>query len=133
MPPNTTRTLTGCLGSHTNAFLLSAKGRGFSFLDFERNKDKVLFSERIREISFLLGAKRNKSGRGNFPSGVPTEKSFDGVFFPLGTPKLLIPPQTKYLERAEHSPPYLRGEKGNVNKRTSPIWKRNTSKKRLRQ
>ena len=84
-----------CLGSHTNAFLLDAKGRGFSFLDFERNKDKVLFSERIREISFLLGAKRNKSGRGNFPSGVPTEKSFGGVFFPLGTPKLLIPPQTK--------------------------------------
>ena len=81
------------------SFILSAKWRGFSFLHFERNKDRALFYERkrkfifllgakgggflsytlketkpefickrIKKICFLLGAKRNKSGRGNFPS-----------------------------------------------------------------
>ena len=89
------------------AFLLSAKGRGFSFLHLERNKDRALFYERKRKFIFLLSAKGSENGkyvffwapketkapRGNFPSGVPTEKSFGGVFFPLGTPKLLTPPQ----------------------------------------
>ena len=41
-------------------FLLSAKGRGFSFLDFERNKDRALFYERIRKMFFLLSAKGSR-------------------------------------------------------------------------
>ena len=90
---------------------MDAKGRGFSFLDFERNKDKVLFSERIREISFLLGAKRNKSGRGNFPSGVPTEKSFGGVFFPLH-PKTPHTPTNKIFRTSGTLAPLSKGGKG---------------------
>ena len=42
------------------SFLLSAKGRGFSFLHFERNKRGCLAFKRISKIFFLLSAK----GRG---------------------------------------------------------------------
>ena len=53
------------------AFLLGAKGRGFSFLHLERNKDRVLFSERIRKIIFLLGAKGSENGKGLFSESAP--------------------------------------------------------------
>ena len=46
------------------SFLLGAKGRGFSFLDFERNKDRALFSERISKIFFLLSAKGSENDKG---------------------------------------------------------------------
>ena len=97
--PSTTRTLTECLGSHTNAFLLSAKGRGFSFLDLERNQDKVLFSERIRKIFFLLSAKGSENGRGNFPS------------FPLH-PKTPHTPANVIFRTSGTTAPLSKGAKG---------------------
>ena len=105
--PSTTRTLTECLGSHTNAFLLSAKGRGFSFLDFARNKDRALFYERKRKFIFLLGAKGSENGKGLFSESAPCN------------PKTPHTPTNEKQERGEHSPPCLRGQMGNVNKRTN--------------
>ena len=40
------------------------RGRGFSFLDLERNQDRALFYERIRKIFFLLGAKGSENDKG---------------------------------------------------------------------
>ncbi len=46
------------------SFILGAKGRGFSFLDFERNKDRALFYERKRKFIFLLSAKGSENDKG---------------------------------------------------------------------
>ena len=104
--PSTTRTLTECLGSHTNAFLLGAKEHGFSFSDLERNQDKVLFSERTRKFIFLLSAKGSENAQGEFSE------------FPPGNPKTPHTPTNEKRARREHSPPpYLRGQRGIVSKR----------------
>ena len=87
-----------------HAFLLSAKGRGFSFLHFERNKDRALFYERIRKIFFLLGAKGSENGKGLFSESAPCN------------PKTPHTPTNGKRARGEHSPPYLRGQKGTANK-----------------
>ena len=104
-PPNPTRTLTECLGSHTNASLLSAKGRGFSFLDLERNKDRALFYERISKIFFLLSAKGSENGKGLFSESAPCN------------PKTPHTPTKEKRARGEQPPPYLRGQRGAVCKR----------------
>ena len=101
-------------------FLLSAKGRGFSFLHLERNKKGCLAFKRISEIFFLLSAKGSENAQGEFSE------------FPPGNPKTPHTPTNEKQARREHSPPYLRGQKGNINKRTSPIWKTH-QKKRWRQ
>ena len=61
-------------------------------LPFERKR------KRKREIFFFWTPKETKAPRGNFPS------------FPLGTPKLLIPPQTKSEAQSYRLPPCLRGQ-----------------------
>ena len=53
--------------------------------------------------------KEAKTPRGNFPS------------IPLGTPKLLIPPQAKDKAQRAVSPLVKGGKRGNVNKRMSEI------------
>ena len=83
-------------------------------LPFERKR------KRKREIVFFWAPKETKAAGGIFRVSPCT-------------PKLLIPPQTKYLERAEHSPPYLRGQKGNVNKRTNEMRTSTHQKTRRRQ
>ena len=103
------RTLIKCLVSHTNAFLLDAKGRGFSFLDFERNKDKVLFSERIRKIIFLLSAKGSENGKGLFSESAPCN------------PKTPHTPTNEKRARGKNPPPYLRGQRVGVDKRISKM------------
>ena len=79
------------------------------------------FIQAARNVAFLLGAKGNENGRGCFPSGVPTEKSFGGVFPPLATRKLLIPPQARYKAISTVRPLVKGGKKGNVNKRINEI------------
>ena len=92
-------------------FLLSAKGRGFSFLDFERNKDRALFYERIRKMFFLLSAKGSENAQGEFSE------------FPPGNPKTPHTPTKGERARGEHPPPYLRGQRVAVSKRKSEINK----------
>ena len=55
-------------------------------------------------MPFFWAPKETKAARGCFPNGVPTEKSFGGVFAPLATRKLLIPPQTKSEAQSYRSP-----------------------------
>ena len=40
------------------------RGRGFSFLHFERNKDRAVFYERKRKFIFLLSAKGSENDKG---------------------------------------------------------------------
>ena len=99
--PNTTRTLTECLGSHTNALLLSAKGRGFSFLHFERNKDRALFYERKRKFIFLLSAKGSENDKG-------------GIFrvAPFVNPKTPHTPTNIIFRTSGTTAPLSKGAKG---------------------
>ena len=80
--------------------LLSAKGRGFSFSDLERNQDKVLFSERIRKIFFLLGAKGSENDKG-------------GIFrvAPFVNPKTPHTPTNGKRVRGKNPPPLSKGAK----------------------
>ena len=82
------------------------RGVGLSFLHLERNKDKVSFSERIRKIFFLLGAKGSENDKG-------------GIFrvAPFVNPKTPHTPIDGKRARGKQPPPYLRGQKGSVNKR----------------
>ena len=87
---NTTRTLTECLGSHTNAFLLGAKGS---------ENDKGAFGRK----------RKRKRQRGHFPS------------CPLCKPQNSSYPHRRKVSEREQPPPCLRGQKGNVNKRTNEM------------
>ena len=126
--PNMTRTLTECLESHTNAFILGAKGRGFSFLHLERNKDKVLFSERIRKIIFLLGAKGSR-----FSFGRQKKQKRQGEFseFPPAPQNSSYPHRRKASER-EKSAPLSKGAKVNRYKRMSKMGTSGHQKTRRR-
>ena len=74
-------------------FLLSAKGRGFSFLHLERNKGRVLFYERIRKFIFLLSAKGSENAQGEFSE------------FPPRNPKTPhTPPKRKASKRGTFAP-----------------------------
>ena len=86
------------------------RGVGLSFLHLERNKDKVSFSERIRKIFFLLGAKGSENDKG-------------GIFqvAPFVNPKTPHTPIDGKRVRGKNPPPCLRGQKGNVNKRTNEM------------
>ena len=88
----------GITARRDRSFLLGAKGRGFSFLDFERNKDRVLFYERIRKIFFLL-AKGSENDKG-------------GIFrvAPFVNPKTPHTPTNGKRVRGEQPPPYQRGQ-----------------------
>ena len=78
--------------------------------DLERNQDKVLFSERIRKIFFLLSAKGSENDKG-------------GIFrvAPFVNPKTPHTPIDGKRVRGKNPPPCLRGQKGNVNKRTNEM------------
>ena len=64
------RTLIKCLVSHTNAFLLSAKGVRF-LSGSEINTSGCLAFKRIRKIFFLLSAKGSENGKGLFSESAP--------------------------------------------------------------
>ena len=102
--PNTTRTLTECLGSHTNAFLLSAKGVRF-LSGSERNKRGYLAFKRIRKMFFLLSAKGSENGKGLFSESAPCN------------PKTPHTPTNIIFRTSGTSAPLSKGAKGNVNKR----------------
>ncbi len=104
--PNTMRTLTECLCSHTNAFLLSAKGVRF-LSGSERNKRGCFAFKRIRKIIFLLSAKGSENGKGLFSESAPCN------------PKTPHTPTNEKRARGKNPPPYLRGQRGFVNKRTN--------------
>ena len=106
---NTTRTLTERLGSHTNAFLLSAKGCGFSFSDFERNKDRALFYERKRKFIFLLSAKGSR-----FSFGRQKKQKRQGEFseFPPA-PQNSSHPRKRQASEREKPTPLSKGAMGN--------------------
>ena len=83
--------------------------KGVGFLSYTLKETKPEFvCKRIKKLCFLLDAKRNKSGRGNFPS------------FPLH-PKTPHTPTKEKRARGKNPPPCLRGQKGNVNKRTNEM------------
>ena len=71
-------------------------------LPFERKRKQK------REIVFFWAPKETKAAGGIFRVSPCT-------------PKLLIPPQTKRKAQSYRSPPYQRGQMGNVNKRTSEM------------
>ena len=77
-----------------------------------------MFSERIREISFLLGAKRNKSGRGNFPS------------FPLH-PKTPHTPTNKIFRTSGTLAPLSKGGKGKRQQEDKPDMEKEHIKKEV--
>ena len=107
--PNATRTLTECLGSHTNAFLLSAKGARF-LSGSEINTSGCFAFKRIRKFIFLLSAKGSENDKG-------------GIFrvAPFVNPKTPHTPIDGKRVRGKNPPPCLRGQKGNVNKRTNEM------------
>ena len=104
--PNTMRTLTECPVPHTNAFLLGEKGVRF-LSAIEINKSGCLAFKRIRKIFFLLDAKGSENAQGEFSE------------FPTGNPKTPHTPTKGERARGEQPPPYLRGQRGAVNKRTN--------------
>ena len=99
------------------------RGVGLSFQHLERNKDEVLFSERISKIFFLLSAKGSENAQGEFSERGPHRKKFRRGIFPPGNPKTPHTPTNEKRARREHSPPYLRGQRGIVSKRKSEINK----------
>ena len=112
-PPSTTRTLTECLGSHTNAFLLSAKGVRF-LSGSERNKRGCLAFKRIREIFFLLSAKGSENAQGEFSERGPHRKKFRWGIFPPGNPKTPhTPPKKRKASKRGTFAPLSKGAKGN--------------------
>ena len=86
------------------------RGRGFSFLDLERNQDKVSFSERKRKFIFLLSAKGSENDKG-------------GTFrvAPFVNPKTPHTPIDGRRVRGKNPPPYLRGQRVGVDKRISKM------------
>ena len=82
------------------------RGVGLSFLDLERNQDKVLFSERIRKIIFLLSAKGSENDKG-------------GIFrvAPFVNPKTPHTPTKGERARGEQPPPLSKGARVTVCKR----------------
>ena len=87
--------------------LLSAKGSRFSFGRPKKQRQSfVLRAEKKVYLPFERKRKRKRQ-RGHFPS------------CPLCKPQNSSHPRKRQASEREHSPPCLRGQKGNVNKRTN--------------
>ena len=116
--PNTTRTLTECPVPHTNAFLLGEKGVRF-LSAIEINTSGCFAFKRKSEIFFLLSAKGSR-----FSFGRQKKQKRQGAVFrvrPLQPENSSYPPTKEKRARGEQPPPYLRGQRGAVNKRTNEM------------
>ena len=81
------------------------------------NTTRTLTECPVLQNAFLLDAKRNKSGKGLFSERGPHRKKFRwGICAPCN-PKTPHTPTNENRARGKNPPPYLRGQKENVNKR----------------